>query len=91
MAEQVSIWIRLPADVVAALRERQAGGSDEDPVMLPLAIGLFVEGIVSLARAASLAGMSRYEFAEALKRAGLTAYEYGSEEYQEDLASIDES
>jgi predicted HTH domain antitoxin len=35
--------------------------------------------------------MSRYEFAEALKGAGLTAYEYGSEEYQEDLASIDES
>ncbi|NPV09103.1 MAG: hypothetical protein HPY83_14205 [Anaerolineae bacterium] len=90
MVEPVAVQIRLPAEVLAALRERQAGGSDEDRVMMSLALGLFVEGVVSLARAASLAGMTRYEFALTLKRAGLTAYEYGREEHQEDLASLEE-
>ncbi len=88
MAESVYVHICLPADVLAALRERQAGGSDEERLMAPLAVGLFVDGIISLAKAASLARMSRYEFAVALKRAGVPAYEYGRQEYQEDLASL---
>lgn len=90
MAESVSVEVRLPADVLASLRERQVRGSDEERLMLPLALGLYIEGVVSMAKAACLAGMSRYEFAMVLKRAGMAAYEYGRQEYQEDLASLKE-
>jgi predicted HTH domain antitoxin len=43
---------------------------------------------MTLAKAASLAGMSRCEFALVLKRVGLAAYEYTDTEYEEDLAFV---
>ena len=53
-----------------------------------MAIGLFVDGAISLAKAADMAGLTRYEFAALLKDRGLTAYEYTEAAYQEDLAFI---
>lgn len=87
MSETVEVQLRLPADVVAAVRgcARRAAGQ-QDQLRVPLAIGLFAEKEVSMAKAASLAGMSRFEFALLLKRIGLPAYEYTETEYQQDLA-----
>ena len=53
-----------------------------------MAIGLFVDGAISLAKAADMAGLTRYEFAKLLKCQGLPAYEYTGADYQEDLALI---
>ncbi len=53
-----------------------------------LAIGLFADGAASLAKAARMAGLTRYEFAKLLKRRGLSAYEYTEADYQEDLAFV---
>ena len=53
-----------------------------------MAIGLFADGTISLAKAADMAGLTRYEFAELLKDRGLTAYEYTEADYQEDLELI---
>jgi predicted HTH domain antitoxin len=78
--------MRLPADVVAAIRAYgRQGATDEERLRLPLAIGLFAEGAISLAKAARMAGLTRYEFARLLKRRGLPAYEYTETTYQEDL------
>jgi predicted HTH domain antitoxin len=81
--------LRLPADIAATIkaygRER---ATDEERLRVPLAIGLFAERAVSLAKAARLAGLTRYEFAKLLKQRGLPAYEYTEAEYQEDLAFL---
>jgi predicted HTH domain antitoxin len=89
MSETVEVQLRLPADVVAAVRGRaQRAVPEEDQLRFPLAIGLFAQRAITLAKAASLASMSRYEFALSLKPIGLGAYEYGETEYKEDLAFV---
>lgn len=84
-----TVEIEVPFDVWAALRERQPALEDPAQALLtPLAVGLFVDGVISLAKAARLAGMSRYEFALFLKQRGIPAYEYTESTYQEDLNFI---
>jgi len=89
MPQTAVFEMRLPADVVAAIRAHQSPTeSDGERLRVPLAIGLFAERTISLAKAAQLAGLTRYEFARLLKRRGLPAYDYGDADYQEDLAFI---
>ncbi len=83
------IELSIPTDVLAALHSRTgATFGAEEQLKVSLAIGLFAERTISLAKAAALAGMSRYEFALLLKRIGLPAYEYAQTEYAEDLAFL---
>jgi predicted HTH domain antitoxin len=87
MPQTAVLEMRLPADVVAAIRSYgRQGATDEERLRLPLAIGLFAEGAISLAKAARMAGLTRYEFAKLLKRRGLAAYEYTEADYRDDLA-----
>jgi predicted HTH domain antitoxin len=80
------VELHVPIDILTALRARQrAPQSDEERLKIPLAVGLFAAGTISLAKAARLAGMARYQFAALLATQGLPAYEYGQEEYREDL------
>jgi len=89
MAQTAVLEMRLPADVVAAIQAQQSPTESEgDRLRVPLAIGLFAERTVSLAKAAQIAGLTRYEFAKLLKRRGLAAYDYGTVDYQEDLGFI---
>jgi len=89
MPETTVIELRLPADVAAAMRAYEGVGlADEERLKVPLAIGLFAERAISLAKAARLAGMTRYEFAALLKKRGLPAYEYTEADYHEDMAFV---
>jgi predicted HTH domain antitoxin len=89
MPETIVVELRLPADVAAAIRAREKTGlTEEEQVKVPLAIGLFAERAISLAKAASLAGMTRYEFVLLLKKIGLPAYEYTQTDYEQDLSFI---
>ena len=89
MSQTAVLEVRLPVDVVAALRTYgRQGASDEERLRLPLAIGLLAEGTISLAKAARMAGLTRYEFAKLLKRRGLPAYEYTKAAYEEDLTFV---
>ena len=84
---EMTIEVSFPADVAAVLWGRRRGEiNKEERITSLLAIGLFAEGAISLARAANLAHMSRFEFALHLRRLGLPAYEYTQTEYEEDLA-----
>lgn len=84
---ETTIALSLPEDVATALwgRRHSETGKQERIKML-LAVGLFAEGTISLAKASTLAGMNRYEFALLLKQMGLPAYPYTESEYEEDLA-----
>jgi predicted HTH domain antitoxin len=53
-----------------------------------MAVDLCAAGEISLAKAAHLAGLTRYEFAILLKRQDLPAYEHTEATYQEDLAFV---
>ncbi len=86
MDETTAVQMHVPADILATLRARSRTlRSDEERLRVPLAVGLFADGSISLAKAAGLAGMTRYDFAMLLKAQGLPAYEYTDEEYREDL------
>jgi predicted HTH domain antitoxin len=86
MDEMTTVEMRVPSDVLATLRARtRVPHSDEERLRVPLAVGLFADGTMSLAKAARMAGMTRYDFAMFLKDKGLVAYEYTEEEYREDL------
>ncbi len=89
MEQTAVLEMRLPVDVVAAIRAYgRQGATDEERLRLPLAIGLFAEGAISLAKAARMAGLTRYEVAKLHERLGLPAYQYTETTYQEDLAFV---
>lgn len=94
MQNSTVVTLHLPPELAASIRTKEIHLTDEQQVKRALAVGLFVIRRISLAKAASLAGMSRYEFAHFLKRTGLPAYEYAEADYQDDLAfaaSVSES
>ena len=83
------IVVSLPPDVAATLRSHT--GQDQgiaERLKVSLAIGLFAEHLLSLAKAAAIAGMGRREFAQVLKSVGLPAYDYSDEDLGEDLGFI---
>lgn len=63
-----------------------AGISDDEARQL-VAIGLFVDGRVSLGKAAELAGYSRRAFMEILSHRGIPVVSYEANEIDEDLAN----
>ena len=87
MQETTRIELNLPSDVVAVIQTGERTDLEER-VKTSLAIGLFAERVISLAKAARLAGLTRYEFALLLKQSGLPAYEYTSTDFDEDKALI---
>ncbi len=86
MPDEVAVEVHLPADIIAAVRNQsQAKGADEEALRVALAIGLFAQQAITLAKAASLAGMSRLDFGALLRPLGLHACEYTDVEYQQDV------
>ena len=83
------LQISVPDDVACAVRSADGRYStDEERIRAPLAIGLFAEGTISLAKAASLAGMTRYDFGRLLKEIGVRAKAYTQADYEEDMAFV---
>ncbi len=88
MAEQLSIRVQVPAGLMTTLRKRHSAQSDDERLRTALAVGLFADGGISLAKAAELAGRSRHEFAQYLHGLGFAAYECDLEDMKSDLAEI---
>lgn len=86
---QTTIELSVPVDVATAIwRHARVGAEREARVRSLIAIGLFVEGTISLAKAADLAKLSRHEFALLLKQLGLPAYRYTDIDHTEDAVFI---
>lgn len=82
---ETTIAFSLPVDVAAAVWGRKGSESGKQArIKTLLAVGLFAEGTISLAKASALAGMNRYEFAMLLKRMGLPAHAYTESDFAED-------
>ncbi len=76
MSQEVSVKVRVPSHY---------DGDVEREVRLAYAIDLFLRGIVSVERAAELAGMGLYEFLLELRKRRIHAYPYSDEELREEL------
>jgi len=74
----------LSREVVVKVPSHYAGDVEKD-VRLAYAIDLFLRGVVSVERAAELAGMGLYDFLAELRRRKIQAYPYIDEELREEL------
>ena len=76
----------MPREVVVKVRvPSHYAGDVEGEVRLAYAIDLFIRGIVSVERAAELAGLQLYDFLRELRRRKIHAYPYSDEELREEL------
>ena len=62
-------------------------GVSDDEARKLVAIGLFIDGRVSLGKAAELAGYSRRAFMEILSHRGVPVVSYAADEVDEDLTN----
>lgn len=86
---QSTFKITLPGELIPYLA-KLSGPSMDAKVRLSVAIELFVNKVVSLARAAELAGTSYIDFMDLLKARGIPWLEYTDEDLKQDEAAIDQ-
>ncbi|HEX5504406.1 MAG TPA: UPF0175 family protein [Thermomicrobiales bacterium] len=86
----VSVPVNLPDDLLALLQQsRLPGRTQDDRVRVALAIQLFQERLVSVGKAAELAGEPRVAFEALLAELGIPAVRYDEAMYEQDLAGLD--
>jgi predicted HTH domain antitoxin len=76
--ETIQLSIELPRDVFSALRQDPDTFVDE--MRLAAAVKWYEVQLVSQAKAAEIAGVSRAAFLDALNRFGVTPFQYTAEE-----------
>lgn len=81
--------IDVPEDLLVLLRRSRLGSRPEaDQVRMALAIHLFQQGIISVGRAAELAGEPRAPFELLLGEMGIPPVRYDVEDYHADFDAI---
>ncbi len=83
------IEIKLPQDIIFAMRGLEKPEWVKKKLKIALAILLFQEGSISLGKATELTEMSRVRFMEILKEHNIPAYEYGEKSFEKDRQAID--
>lgn len=82
--------VEVPEEILRLLEgSRLADWPESERVRVALAIHLFQEGVVSLGRAAELAGLARTSFESLLIQLSIPTVRYELEDYQEDLRTLD--
>ncbi len=81
--------IEVPDELLDLLKDsRLAGRSETDQVKSALAIHLFQEGLISIGKAAALAGVPRVEFEWLLVEMGIPVVRYDVADYEVDKRGI---
>lgn len=78
----MSITLQIPDSIARSLRLPE--GEAEQRLRTELALAIYAQGILSFGKAAELAGLSRYHFADLVAGRGIPRH-YGDEELAEDL------
>ncbi|CFJ34599.1 MULTISPECIES: UPF0175 family protein [Brevibacillus] len=86
--EPSKFQVSLPDDFLPLLNQRNTNVSLDDQVKVTLAVGLFLEKKVTLARAAELAGKSLSDFIDYLSDRGIAWMEYTEEDRRLDDQTI---
>ncbi|EEB74770.1 UPF0175 family protein [Thermococcus sp. AM4] len=80
------VLVKVPSDLMRILRLDE--GELERAVRLYLAIELYREGVVSLGKAAEIAGLSRWEMMELLASKGIPL-NYDDDDLREDVETLE--
>lgn len=87
-----TIAVDVPEEVVQLLRQSRLGSRPAaEQVRVALAIHLFQEGIVSIGKAAELAGEPRASFELLLGEMGIPPVRYDLAEYQREWEAIEQA
>lgn len=82
--------VAVPEELLALLKESRLGSrSEEDQIKAALAIYLFQEGVISIGKAAELAGEPRASFELALGELGIPAARWDVEDYHREWWAIE--
>jgi predicted HTH domain antitoxin len=79
----MNLTLHIPDSVARSLRIPEAEA--EERLRHELAAALYASDLLSFGKASELAGLSRFEFAEALAQRGIARH-YGDEEMNDDTA-----
>ena len=88
MLEENALNVHLPDEMIRILNKSHGGKNIDEKIRLSLAISLFVEGTVTLERAAELAGKPLANFIDILKSKKINWMEYTQEHLEEDELAI---
>ena len=81
--------IDIPEEILGLLQRSRLGSrAGADQVRAALAIHLFLEGLVSIGKAAELASVPRVEFESLLVDMGLPTVRYDLADYEHDLSGL---
>lgn len=86
--ESPKFQVSLPEEFKSLINKWSTGQTLDEKVKLSLAIGLFAGKMVTLARAAELAGKPLIDFIVILKQQGIPWMEYAEEEKRQDDLAI---
>lgn len=78
-----SLWLEIPAHILDTLP--LPPGEVESRLLRELAVGLYAKDLLSIGKAAELAGMERWAFGEPLGREGVPRH-YSEEDLMDDIA-----
>ncbi|HJV17738.1 MAG TPA: UPF0175 family protein [Bacillales bacterium] len=88
MLDKNDMNVRLPNEIIRILDKSINGSNIDEKVRLSLAIGMFVDGTVTLERAAELAGRPLANFIELLRSKRIPWMEYTAEHFEDDEVVI---
>lgn len=84
--------VEVPEEILELLqRSRPGGSSGSDQVRTALAIELFLEGVISIGKAAELASEPRVDFEWQLIQLGFPTVQYGLTDHEHDRHSLAEA
>jgi predicted HTH domain antitoxin len=84
--------VEVPEEILDLLQRSRLGGrSGPDQVRTALAIHLFLEGVISVGKAAELAGEPRVDFEWQLVEMGLPTVQYDLADYEQDRRNFAEA
>ena len=86
--EQNIVDVEIPKTLLPYLYAMKAGKTMDDKVTISIVAGMFVSGIVTLEKAAELAGKSIWDFMDFLKAHDIPWSRYSEEEMQMDELAI---
>ena len=87
-----TVEVDIPEELLTLLKRSRLGDRTvPEQVRVALAIHLLQEGVISVGKAASIAGEPRATFELLLAEMGIPAVRYGVEDYQQDREAFERS